>query len=209
MSEPDPGERGLTGQTDRRGGRRNRVYVVNSFPEVRIIADRLVIRELGPQDVTLVGEVLSAGEPEALSPGTPSQAEDHPGWLADGIHRHRRDGGGVHLAMLARGGDRIIGGISLFHTDWEVRSAEIGYGVRSDERGNGYATEALVAVSRWALTTGGMQRVWLTANVDNTASARVAEKSGFHREGTLRRAAAEADGLHDQAVFSLLDDEVD
>jgi hypothetical protein len=48
----------------------------------------------------------------------------------------------------------------------------------------------------------------LTANTDNVASVRVAEKAGFHREGTLRRAGLEADGLHDQAVFSLLDDEL-
>jgi RimJ/RimL family protein N-acetyltransferase len=63
-------------------------------------------------------------------------------------------------------------------------------------------------VSRWALTAGGIQRAWLTANVDNFASVRVAEKAGFHHEGTLRRAAAEPDGLHDQAVFSLLNDEI-
>jgi RimJ/RimL family protein N-acetyltransferase len=40
------------------------------------------------------------------------------------------------------------------------------------------------------------------------ASVRVAEKAGFRREGMLRRAALEEDGLHDQAVFSLLDDEL-
>ena len=42
----------------------------------------------------------------------------------------------------------------------------------------------------------------------NVASVRVAEKAGFRREGTLRRAGLEDDGLHDQAVFSLLDDEL-
>ena len=94
------------------------------------------------------------------------------------------------------------------HADLEVRSAEIGYGVRGDERGKGYASEALAAVARWALTEAGLQRAWLTANTDNVASVRVAEKAGFHREGTLRRAAMEEDGLHDVAVFSLLDDEL-
>ncbi|MGH3204733.1 MAG: GNAT family N-acetyltransferase [Streptosporangiaceae bacterium] len=39
-------------------------------------------------------------------------------------------------------------------------------------------------------------------------SARVAERAGFRREGTLRRAGLEDDGLHDLAVFSLLDDEL-
>ncbi len=42
----------------------------------------------------------------------------------------------------------------------------------------------------------------------NVASVRVAEKAGFRREGTLRRAGLEDDGLHDLAVFSLLDDEL-
>ena len=60
----------------------------------------------------------------------------------------------------------------------------------------------------WALTEGGIQRAWLTANTDNVASVRVAEKAGFRREGTLRRAGLEDDGLHDLAVFSLLDDEL-
>ncbi len=87
-------------------------------------------------------------------------------------------------------------------------SAEIGYGVRGDERGKGYASEALGALARWALTEGGIQRAWLTANTDNAASVRVAEKAGFRREGTLRRAALEDDGLHDLAVFSLLDNEL-
>jgi RimJ/RimL family protein N-acetyltransferase len=178
------------------------------FPEVALIAARLDIREFVPGDVGLVEEAQRLGEPEALPPGAPSEVAGVAAWLADGVHRPRRAGDGVHLMMLDRAAGRIVGGISLFHTDWEVRSAEIGYGVRSDARGCGYATEALAAVSRWALTDGGLQRAWLTANVDNVASVRVAEKAGFRREGTLRRAAAEPDGLHDQAVFSLLDDEL-
>lgn len=32
------------------------------------------------------------------------------------------------------------------------------------------------------------------------------EKAGLRPEGTLRRAALEDDGLHDLAIFSLLDD---
>jgi RimJ/RimL family protein N-acetyltransferase len=40
------------------------------------------------------------------------------------------------------------------------------------------------------------------------ASVRVEEKAGFRQEGTLRRYWLEDDGLHDLAVFSLLDDEL-
>ena len=180
---------------------------MNFFAEVRISASRLDIREYGPDDAGLVQEVLGVRAPEALPPGAPSEVAGIAAWLADGVQASRRNGTGVHLMMLDRASGKIVGSIALFHADWEVRSAEIGYGVRGDERNKGYATEALVALSRWALSAGGIQRAWLTANTDNLASVRVAEKAGFTREGTLRRAGLEDDGLHDQALFSLLDDE--
>jgi RimJ/RimL family protein N-acetyltransferase len=182
---------------------------VSSFPFPVIRSARLDLREYGGDDAGLVRGLLTSGAgPEALPPGAPSDPGDVAGWLADGAGRARREGTGLHVMMLDREAGRIVGSLGLFHADWEVRSAEIGYGVGSDERGKGYASEALGAVARWALTEGGIQRAWLTANTDNVASIRVAEKAGFHREGTLRRAGLEDDGLHDLAVFSLLDDEL-
>lgn len=182
---------------------------MSTFPSPVISSARLDLRAYGAGDEDRVrGLLASGGEPEALPPGAPSDPDAVAGWLADGAHRSQREGTGIHLMMLDRAADRIVGSIGLFHADWEVRTVEIGYGVRADERGKGYASEALAAVARWALTEGGIQRAWLTANTDNVASVRVAEKAGFHREGTLRRAGLEADGLHDQAVFSLLDDEL-
>jgi len=179
---------------------------VSPFPSPVIRSARLDLRGYGAGDAGLVRGLLAAGAPEALPPGAPSDPDEVAGWLADGVHRLQW--AGVHLMMLDRAADSIVGSIGLFHIDWEIRSAEIGYGVRGDERGKGYASEALGAVARWALTEGGIQRVWLTANTGNVASLRVAGKAGFRREGTLRRAGLEDDGLHDLAVFSLLDDEL-
>jgi RimJ/RimL family protein N-acetyltransferase len=181
---------------------------MNSFPPPYIRSARLDLREYSAEDAERVRGVLAAGEPEALPPGAPSDPGEVAGWLADGAHRTRREGTAVHLMMLDRAAGEIVGSIGLFHADWEVRSAEIGYGVRGTQRRKGYASEALTAVARWALTEGGLQRAWLTANTDNVASIRVAEKAGFRREGTLRRAGLEDDGLHDLALFSLLDDEL-
>jgi RimJ/RimL family protein N-acetyltransferase len=174
---------------------------------VRIVADRLELRELGPQDAAVVKALVEAGDRTALPPGVPSEPSAVDDWLADVVHRHRRDGGGVHLIMTERSSAQLVGSISLFKTDWEARSSEVGYGVRPDRRGRGYASEAVVALARWALTEGGMQRIQLCAIIENAPSLRVAEKAGFQREGTLRRAELEDDGLHDLAVFSLLDDD--
>ena len=180
---------------------------MDSFPSPVIRTDRLDLRELGADDLALASEVAAAGEREALPPGVPANGGELAEWFANGMHRGERSTA-VHLMMLDRVRGRMVGSIGVFHADWEVRSAEIGYGVRSDARGHGYATEALAAVARWVLTEGGIQRAWLTTNTGNIASARVAEKAGFRREGTLRRAGKEDDGLHDLAVYSLLDDEL-
>jgi len=180
---------------------------MDSFPSPVIRSGRLDLREFGADDLGLASEVAAAGERAALPPGVPVSRDELAEWFANGMHLVGR-GDAVHLMMLDRAAGRMVGAISLFHADWEIRSAEIGYGVRSDARGQGYATEALAAVARWALTEGGIQRAWLTTNTDNAASARVAEKVGFRREGTLRRAGREDDGLHDLAIYSLLDDEL-
>ena len=79
------------------------------------------------------GLLAAAAEPEALPPGAPPDPGEVARWLSDGVHRPRQEGTGVHLMMLDRAACKIVGSIGLFHADWEVRSAEIGYGVRSDE----------------------------------------------------------------------------
>ena len=190
-------------------GRMHPGDTVGTFSSPVIRSARLVLRPYGPGDEALALEVVVSGEPEALPPGAPAEPGPLGEWLRADDRRSWRDGGALHFMMLDSGRNKIVGSIGAFHPDWEVRSAEIGYGVRSDERGRGFASEGLAAVSRWMLTDGGLQRAWLTANTDNLASVRVAEKAGFQREGTLRRAGLEDDGLHDQAVFSLLDDELD
>jgi RimJ/RimL family protein N-acetyltransferase len=174
---------------------------------VKIVADRLELREFGPQDAATVTTLVEAGDYTALPPGAPTQPSEVGAWLADGVHRHRREGGGVHLMMTERSSAELVGAISLFKTDWQACSSEVGYGVRTDKRDRGYASEAVVALARWALAEGGMQRIQLCAVTDNHPSLRVAEKAGFQREGTLRRAQREDDGLHDLAVFSLLDND--
>lgn len=178
---------------------------MSSFPLARITASRLDLREFAPGDEGLIQELQAAGEAGALPPGAPAQADGILEWLSDGVHRPRQAGEGLYLMMYCRTRAVLVGFISFFSVDWEVRSAEVGYRVRSDQRGCGYATEALAAATSWGLSEGGLQRIMLVINTDNLASLRVAEKAGFSREGTMRRAGVQDDGLHDLALFARLD----
>ncbi|MFN2137681.1 MAG: GNAT family N-acetyltransferase [Candidatus Promineifilaceae bacterium] len=60
---------------------------------------------------------------------------------------------------------------------------EIGYGVDSAARGQGYATEAVCALSDWALGQPGCRGIFARTRKDNVASIRVLRKSGFSLTG--------------------------
>jgi RimJ/RimL family protein N-acetyltransferase len=89
------------------------------------------------------------------------------------------------------------------------RTGHIGYWVAAHARGRGVASDALRALSRWAIEELGLKRLELVTDPENVASQRVAEKAGFRREGILRSALEYRDGSRsDSVVFSLLPEEL-
>ncbi len=81
---------------------------------------------------------------------------------------------------------------------------EIGYWLRSDCAGKGYATEATRAVRDFSFDIAGRHRLSLRAGVDNIASQRVAEKSGFQREGIMRDGGHGAGAAYDCYLYGML-----
>ncbi|HEY8217748.1 MAG TPA: GNAT family protein, partial [Acidimicrobiia bacterium] len=82
--------------------------------------------------------------------------------------------------------------------------AEIGYWVAKEARGHGVATRIVRLTSRWAVCDLGVQRLELMTHVENVASQRVAEATGFVREGVLRSYVTLGCGISDVVMFSLL-----
>ena len=87
--------------------------------------------------------------------------------------------------MLARAADApAIGAIGLRP---EGHKASLGYVLARSEWGRGLMPEAGRAVLKTAAARGDLQRIWAVCDAENLASARVLEKIGMTREGTLRR----------------------
>jgi RimJ/RimL family protein N-acetyltransferase len=84
------------------------------------------------------------------------------------------------------------------------RSAALGYVLDDAAWGQGYATEAAVALLDWAFDTLDLNRVQAETDTRNLASARVLEKIGFQREGTLREDCVVNGEVSDSWVFGLL-----
>ncbi|MBW1598615.1 GNAT family N-acetyltransferase [Streptomyces sp. JJ38] len=90
--------------------------------------------------------------------------------------------------------------------DWNPghRRASLGYCFDEAMWGHGYATEAARAVLTWAFDTLDLNRVQAETDTRNVASARVLEKTGFVREGTLREECVVAGEVSDTWVFGLI-----
>ncbi|MEM1422418.1 MAG: GNAT family N-acetyltransferase [Planctomycetota bacterium] len=85
--------------------------------------------------------------------------------------------GGLHCWLLrTRGARAIVGGVGLH--GFEGDAAEFGYWIGVDHWGNGYATEALVALLGHAFATLGLARLHACYFARNPASKRVMEKAG-------------------------------
>ncbi len=56
---------------------------------------------------------------------------------------------------------------------------ELGYGLREGYCGNGYMTEAVKAITEWAVSQEGVTSVEAETSPENTASQRVLARAGF------------------------------
>jgi RimJ/RimL family protein N-acetyltransferase len=83
-------------------------------------------------------------------------------------------------------------------------SAEIGYWLGEEFWGRGIATEALVAVTRHAIATHGLTRVYAVPFAWNAASCRVLEKAGYVLEARLRHSAIKNGELTDQMQYAYI-----
>lgn len=104
-------------------------------------------------------------------------------------------------------GDELAGGTG-FHLrggPLELRYAEIGMWISGARAGSGLGTRVLGALLAWGFTEWGWERLEWRCDSRNAASARVAEKNGLRREGTLRSDALDVAGARrDTHIYGIL-----
>ncbi len=98
------------------------------------------------------------------------------------------DGFGI-LLVVDKQDDRILGSVHTMKTNHYFDAVELGYIMYDpSRRGQGIMTEAVKLATDYLFTAGKMSRIQIMTEPGNAASIRVAEKSGFLREGVLRGA---------------------
>jgi ribosomal-protein-alanine N-acetyltransferase len=121
-----------------------------------------------------------------------------------GCREMAEEGTGARLAVDRVSDSAFIGWCSLNRWNPEYRSASLGYCFDDAAWGHGYGTEAARALLRWAFDVLDLNRVQAETDTRNAASARVLEKLGFMREGTLREDCIVNGEVSDSSVYGLL-----
>ena len=127
---------------------------------------------------------------------------DYSAWEVLELNRSRwADGTGATFSVCDHS-DACLGHVWVNLAD--SKRGSVGYWLLPDARGKGYATRSVHLISRWALGEVGLARLSLFTGASNERSLRVAERSGYVKEGVLRSYAEVGGRRVDNVVFSLL-----
>ena len=132
---------------------------MQSFPNLPIHTDRLILRVLGPDDATSLFAIFSNSEV--------MRYWSTPAWtsMEQALAFLERDAKGfasgqhLRLGIERRDDQTLIGQCTLFGIVPSCRRAEVGYGLVRDAWGNGYANEALRALINYGFATLSLNRI--------------------------------------------------
>ncbi len=140
--------------------------------------ERLILREFAVADAASLSLVLS--DPEAMKYyPAPLDLAGTQQWIDRNRRRYTDDGVGL-WAMVLKTSGATIGDCGIIRqlVDDEY-SYEIGYHLRRDHWGQGFATEAAIACRTWGFANLKVDRLISLIRPENIPSIRVAERNGM------------------------------
>ncbi|MGQ4379964.1 GNAT family N-acetyltransferase [Streptomyces sp. SAS_267] len=162
-----------------------------------IDAERLTLQGVTPAAAADL-RAGGTGGFEWIEGGPFDGTRDASGMIASAYEKgvHRPEWG---MFVLVRREDGLAVGAIGFHgvPDEEAR-AEVGYDLAENARGRGYATEALRALSAWALARDDVKILLAAIDRENAPSQRVIARAGFTRVSEdMEKLARELHGLEE------------
>lgn len=111
----------------------------------------------------------------------------------------------IGFSVCLREDDTFIGGVDLFHIDYQHRFAETGsYFHRPDDRGRGYGSEAKHLLLEYAFDHLGLHSLQSRVYFTNTRSAAALRKQGYRDAGRSTWEEPAHGGMISFAFFDLL-----
>jgi len=99
---------------------------------------------------------------------------------------------------------RFLGACSLSNIHPIYHFCNLGYWIRTTQRGHGFAGRAARLVARFAFERLKLLRVEIVTAPENISSQKVAEKIGAHRKGILLNRMVVRSSVYDAVMYSLV-----
>jgi len=173
-----------------------------SLPTPTLRSARLLLRPFTSADTDAIYAIFSSPRVMRYWDSPPWKERAQAELFIENSQRMEQEASGARLAIERAG--VLIGQCGLFRRNPIFRSAGIGYCLDDAAWGRGFATEAVGAMLQWAFDTLDLNRVQAELDTRNPASARVLEKLGFVREGTMREDCIVDGEVSDSWVYGLL-----
>ncbi len=110
-----------------------------------------------------------------------------------------------NLSLWLKDGETFVGASGIHNVDWSVPKMELGYWCRKRFEGQGYISEAVRGITRFAFEELGARRLEIRCDARNERSANVARRSGYRLEGQFRHNELDTSGeLRDTLIFARL-----
>ncbi len=166
----------------------------------RIETDRLILRRYKESDIDAIYEIIS-DERLAKYIKYPNLTKDEElecikKWISEADeNKHEK------WVMELKSTGEVVGNIDVNTVVKKHNYCNVGYTVRYNYWGNGYAAEALKAVSDHLLNNRGYYLVECSCNELNVQSFRVMEKAGFKKDGYIANRRLNKDGKYSGVVY--------
>ena len=96
----------------------------------------------------------------------------------------------LRFHFYERASGKMLGSSGLHRIQWNIPAFEIGYWVRTGYQGQGYVSEAVNALTRFAFQQLNARRVEIRCNARNERSLAVMKCLGFNYEALLKMSDA-------------------
>lgn len=139
-----------------------------------------------PENLSSVAGFISNAAPEINIPGT---------WF--------------QFVIILKDTHQLIGdiGIHFLKTEPQNKQVEIGYTICRSQKGNGFATEALVELINYLFNTLNKHRISASVDPKNNPSIQLIERLGFRKEAHFKKSLYFKGEWVDDVIYAMLAEE--
>ena len=165
------------------------------------------LRAYSKDDLVIAKEMLNQSDViQFLSPGTPYplKIEDEEKWYNSFDATSESTYG---FAIELKENNQYIGGCGFANLDWKNRYGIVGIFLGSEFHNQGYGTDALTVLVRFAFEQMNLNKVQLDVFSFNERGIACYKKIGFREEGRLRQTIFRNGRYYDTVVMGILGEE--